>query len=203
VDGPLVQPLRRPLVACVGLSGSLDGLTGKAQVGPYAVGQVPPNDTTQSGSILPTVDSWRRVTRVILFVVPLAAALLFAGCTSSPSSSSSPSKSARLAPAPSLPIAAECSIHLVTSVDGNVSSLLCPDGGVNVRAWRTYATNNLLVMVQPRGASEYQVVQAFCSDLAAGHTTLPIEQSAEELATHYNGWSFGGDSAATNPNCSE
>ena len=92
---------------------------------------------------------------------------------------------------------------MTTSGDGNVSPLLCPGGGVNVPAWDVYATNNLLVMAQPRGASEYQVVQAFCSDLADGHTTLTIEESAEELAAHYNGWSFGGDSAATNPNCSE
>ena len=94
-------------------------------------------------------------------------------------------------------------MSLTTSGDGNVSPLLCPDGGVNVRAWRVYATNNLLVMEQPRNASEYQVVQALCSDLADGHTTLTIEDSAEELAAHYNGWSFGGDSAATDPNCSE
>ncbi len=109
----------------------------------------------------------------------------------------------RLPPAPSPPVAAECSISLATSGDGNVNPLLCPDGGINVRAWRVYATNNLLVMAQPRDASEYQVVQAFCSDLADGHTTLTIEDSAEELAAHYNGWSFGGDSAATDPNCSE
>lgn len=140
------------------------------------------------------------VTRVALGVLPLVTAVVLAACTSS----SSPSPMAtRLPPAPSLPVAAECSISLTTSGDGNVSPLLCPDGGINVRAWHVYATNNLLVMAQPRSASEYQVVQAFCSDLADGHTTLTIEDSAEELATHYNGWSFGGDSAVTDPNCSE
>jgi hypothetical protein len=132
--------------------------------------------------------------------VSLALVVVLAAC-SSPSSPAS--TSTRLAPAPSLPVAAECSLSLTTSADGNVSPLLCPDGGVNVSAWHVYATNNLLVMEQPRDATENQVVQAFCSDLAGGHTTLTIEQSAEELAAHYNGWAFGGDSAATNPNCSE
>ena len=124
-------------------------------------------------------------------------------CGNSSGGTPEAASSTRLSPAPSQPVTAECSVALTTSADGNVSPLLCPSGGVNIRAWRVYATNNLLVMEQPRDATEYQVVQAFCSDLANGHTTLTVEQSAEELAAQYNGWSFGGDSAATDPNCSE
>ncbi len=137
---------------------------------------------------------------VVTVIVVLVGAAAVSGYFWLRSSDTSPeSTSTRLTPAPSLPVSAECSIPLTTSADGNVSPLLCPNGGVNVRAWQVYATNNLLVMEQPRDATEQQVYQAMCSDIASGHTTDPTEESAEELAAYYNGWSFGEDQSLTSP----
>lgn len=45
--------------------------------------------------------------------------------------------------------------------------------------------------------SASQVYSAMCTDAAAGHTTNPIESNAEQLVSHYNEWSFGGDSEFT------
>jgi hypothetical protein len=130
-------------------------------------------------------------------VLPLVAVTLLASCSSTPIASSQANSYGRLPPAPSSPTSAECSIGLTHYADGSVQPLLCPNGGINVQAWFDYAPNNLMVMAQPRNATESQVFQAMCSDVTGGHTTFPIEANAEKLAAHYNGWSFGEASRLT------
>ena len=63
--------------------------------------------------------------------------------------------------------------------------------------WSTYASDHLLVMQLGPNASASQVYSAMCTDAASGHTTYPIESNAEELVSHYNGWSFGDSSEFT------
>jgi hypothetical protein len=110
-----------------------------------------------------------------------------------------------LAPATVLPVSAECSLPILKDADGNVTPLLCPDGGVNVRAWRVYARGHLSngpphwskVMSLGRGATANQVFDAMCTDQLQVYDAGPITYSAEQLAAAYYGWRFRGNDPAT------
>lgn len=115
-----------------------------------------------------------------------------------------PSNRTVLAPATVPPVSNECKVQLVYDADGNVSPLLCPNGGVNVQAWDQYTGNcasgqsqmcSKTLSLGPY-ASPTQVWQAMCSDYATLYRTNPLTISAEELAQAYYGWQFAGDNPA-------
>ena len=143
-----------------------------------------------------------------LLIVPAICGLLMTGC-----SSGAPRKGAAtegsttvstttttnpalqiLSPQKTPPVSDECSEAPAYSADGNATPLICPNGGVNAQVWSIYASNNLLVMTLGPSASASQVYSAMCTDSASRHTTYPIESNAEQLVSHYNGWSFGNSS---------
>jgi hypothetical protein len=106
-----------------------------------------------------------------------------------------------LPPAAVPPVSGECTEQVVYDADGNVSPLLCQNGGVNVAAWDHYAYANTsntvlngseLLRLGPY-ASPAQVYEAMCYDLANVFLTNPITESTEELAQAYYGWVFAGD----------
>lgn len=129
----------------------------------------------------------------------LVLAALAAGCTANassppPTSAASTGAGARgiLSPATVPPSSSECTLPLTNDADGNVTPLLCPNGGVNTNAWRHYTsgpngvTPKLLTL--GRGATSTQVFSAMCSDYTSMYKTYPLTISAEKLAQAYYGW---------------
>jgi hypothetical protein len=116
-----------------------------------------------------------------------------------------------LAPATVPPVTDECTIQLTHDADGNVTPLLCSGGGVNTLAWEHYDKGYVCtssttctqktwskLMQLGADASAAQVYQAMCSDYKDIFDTKPLTISAEELASAYYGWHFGGESPASN-----
>jgi Domain of unknown function (DUF929) len=113
-----------------------------------------------------------------------------------------------LAPATVAPVSNECTIQLSHDADGNVTPLLCDDGGVNVFAWRQYAKGYVCgaastdcgsstwakMMQLGADADSAEVYQAMCSDYKDIYGTKPLTISGEELAAAYYGWNFAGGS---------
>jgi hypothetical protein len=113
-----------------------------------------------------------------------------------------------LAPATVPPVSNECTIRLTHDADGNVTPLLCGNGGVNVFAWRQYAKGYVCgagstdcgtevwskVMQLGADANSAEVYQAMCSDYKDIYGTKPLTISDEELAAAYYGWNFVGES---------
>jgi hypothetical protein len=116
--------------------------------------------------------------------------------TSAPPTTTNPALQI-LSPQKTPPVSDECSEAPTYSADGNASPLICPNGGVNAKVWSIYASDHLIVMQLGPNASASQVYSAMCADAAGGHTTNPIESNAEQLVSHYDGWSFGGASEFT------
>jgi hypothetical protein len=104
-----------------------------------------------------------------------------------------------LAPATVPPVSNECTLQLTYDTDGNVSPLVCPDGGVNGLAWHVYAYGSSSVLDSSEllrlgpYASPAQVYEAMCHDYTNVYKTRPITESAEQLAQTYYGWRFAGD----------
>jgi hypothetical protein len=113
--------------------------------------------------------------------------------TAAPTTTTANPAFAILSPQTTPPVSAECSITLTDDADGNVSPILCANGGINVPAWNYYAANHLAVMSLGPSATSSQVLNAMCSDTS----TNPIEENAEQLVSHYNGWPFGNDTEFT------
>jgi hypothetical protein len=102
-----------------------------------------------------------------------------------------------LTPATVPPSVPECTRQLQFGADGSAGPLLCPNGDINVLAWRWYATglgantSPFTVMALGPDATPVQVGQAMCADLPRG--SIPTVTDAYHLAVAYYGWSFGYD----------
>jgi hypothetical protein len=97
-----------------------------------------------------------------------------------------------LKPATTSPKVSECSEQLTYAVDGSYGPLSCAGGTqVNVLAWDAAISTSSAVLALGPDASAMEVRSAICSDM--GHSTIPIETGAYQLAALYNGWSFGSD----------
>ena len=111
------------------------------------------------------------------------------------SSVTSGSKSPRqtLQPESNPPVIDECTQPITTAQDGNVSPLFCPNGDLNVTAWKALAvTGHDAPMALGPSATEAQVVASECGGKAG--MTGTIAQSQEQLAAAYNGWPFSSTS---------
>jgi hypothetical protein len=103
-----------------------------------------------------------------------------------------------LAPARVPPVKNECLRALLHDADGNVQPVLCPNGGVNVDAWRHYARGWVghppLIWSKTMGLGPHpsakDVFDAMCVDMAKVYGTIPLTESAETLAAAYYGWRF-------------
>lgn len=98
-----------------------------------------------------------------------------------------------LAPATIPPVVNECaagSVTVTTSVDGNVSPLLGPNGCIVVAAWQWYASNYPQVMGLGPSVTEAQVISTMCG-IANG--TIPTVENGSKLAAAYYGWGFASD----------
>jgi hypothetical protein len=102
-----------------------------------------------------------------------------------------------LPPATVAPVAAECDIPVATSGDGNASPLLCPNGGVNVPAWKFYERISAPILALGRNASESLVVKTMCTAHLQTQDTYPEIENAGKLVGTYYGWSFANTSAIT------
>jgi hypothetical protein len=142
-----------------------------------------------------------RVSLSALAVV--GAPVLMAGCGSSPSAAPTTTTTststttttttpnlnlAVLAPASVPPLVNECRQKLTYSADGNASPLTCTSGGLNVLAWRFYASVGTAVMSLGRGAALHRIYSSMCTDNSVDHATGPEEQAAATLASEYYGW---------------
>jgi hypothetical protein len=102
-----------------------------------------------------------------------------------------------LPPATVRPVSAECTLPLTHDADGNVTPLLCPDGGVNVAAWEDLANGQVdskpvswsKTMSLGRNATSAEVESAMCSDYEDIYGTNPLTFSSGTLAAAYYGWS--------------
>ena len=74
--------------------------------------------------------------------------------------------------------------------DGTAGPVLCPDGRPNILADHFYRGYHLRVLELGPDASPTDVVNAICTDFAAGHTTNPIESDAAKLAQTEEQWHF-------------
>lgn len=92
-----------------------------------------------------------------------------------------------LPPATIGPQSDECALTLTVEADGNVSPLLCPDGGVNVPAWQHYEKATA-VLTLGRGPTASTITSAMCNTYARGFGTNPLTISAGKLAAAYYGW---------------
>jgi hypothetical protein len=109
-----------------------------------------------------------------------------------------PTPRAILPPATVAPVSDECTLPLTHEEDGNVIPLLCPDGGVNVLAWRQFARGWVLrppliwsrTMQLGANATATSVFRAMCFDRDRVQGTNPLTMSAEMLAAAYYGWTF-------------
>jgi hypothetical protein len=89
-----------------------------------------------------------------------------------------------LAGAKNPPVRSECAAPLRLDADGNAGPLTCGNDQVNVEAWDYFALNHFPVMSLPRGSSECRVVGTITKD----YVSVPINDSAFQLANVYNGW---------------
>jgi hypothetical protein len=96
-----------------------------------------------------------------------------------------------LAPATVASRVGVCSQQLQFGADGNVGPVLCADGRVNGLAWLSLASSAPRVLGAGPLASPDSVSAAMCADQQ--NSTLPITQSAYEIAKAYYGWQFGVD----------
>jgi hypothetical protein len=140
-----------------------------------------------------------RLRPAALVVVLVGTSLLLAACGSStPTATTSTSSTtsttipnlniAVLAPATVPPMVNECRQSLSYSADGNASPLTCASGGLNVLAWRFYASVGTAVMSLGRSATLHQIYGAMCTDMSVDHATNPEENFAATLASEYYGW---------------
>ncbi|MDA8185195.1 MAG: ATP-binding cassette domain-containing protein [Actinomycetota bacterium] len=93
-----------------------------------------------------------------------------------------------LPPATVPPVSAECVEQLTYFADGNIGPLTCPNGGVNVVAWRSLELDDPIFTLG-RFANPEQVLATTCQYMN-DNETLPIATSAEEIAAAYYGWKF-------------
>jgi len=139
------------------------------------------------------------IPRGLTLITALGVSALLGGCGSSTSPTSTTTSSttttttpnlnlAILAPATVPPLVNECRQKLAYSFDGNASPLTCTSGGLNVLAWRFYASVGTSVMSLGRGASLHQIYGAMCTDWSVDHATNPEEENAATLASEYYGW---------------
>lgn len=82
------------------------------------------------------------------------------------------------------PVKSECTRKLLLDEDGNAGPLFCANGHVNVEAWEYFSLEKLTVMTLPRASSECQVAYY----INRPYLTVPINDSAFQLANAYNGW---------------
>jgi hypothetical protein len=115
--------------------------------------------------------------------------------TPSTSPESQPYPRETLGPATVPPVSDECSLALTHDADGNVTPRLCPNGGVNVLAWKYYANGDSQTLALGREATTNQVVQAMCHDYVWHYGTNPLTISLQQLAAAYYGWAFPTDPA--------
>jgi hypothetical protein len=85
------------------------------------------------------------------------------------------------------PAIATCQIPVTHEADGNVSPLLCPDGGVNVIAWAYYAKSADPILNLGSNSSATSVERALCEVQGA---TLQTRLDEYRLASAYYGWRF-------------
>jgi len=96
-----------------------------------------------------------------------------------------------LAPATVPPVSAECVEQLTYFEDGNISPVTCPNGGVNVLAWRALTDpgpngDDAIFTLGPYATPD-QVLTATCAYYLHDET-IPIVTSAEGIAAAYYGW---------------
>jgi hypothetical protein len=98
-----------------------------------------------------------------------------------------------------LPKKADCASRVSFLGDGNVTPLLCSNGGVNAVAWNFYALSSPAIFGFSRSTSYVQVERFFCGLIPHSTylQTYPEMYSEYKLAASYYGWSFS--SAATLP----
>ena len=181
-DEPPMITLRRSTVVQIGAAAAILAALGIGLAIGLSVGSP---STSPSKSAAPTT------TKTHLSTTTTAAQATTT--TAAPTTTTANPAFAILSPQTSPPVLAECSITLTDDADGNVSPILCTNGGVNVPAWNYYAANHLAVMSLGQSATASQVLSAMCSDTS----TNPIEENAEQLVSHYNGWAFGNDTEFT------
>jgi photosystem II stability/assembly factor-like uncharacterized protein len=101
-----------------------------------------------------------------------------------------------LAPAKVGPVGDECRLPITREADGNVTPLLCGDGGVNALAWMVFshgcprggACTWSQTMALGRQPSVAQLEIALCADYRTLFRTNPLTISAGRLAAAYYGW---------------
>ncbi len=146
-----------------------------------------PRDTERVGL---TPRALRRVLAALLAVVVLCGVGVGAYLEGR---SASPTGFTVLAPATVPPVYAECNVPVSDSTDGNLYPLLCPNGGVNIRAWDGYTRYiDGPLFELGRNADAAVVLAAMCQAYyhkPADATSVEV-QSAEELAAAYYGWNF-------------
>jgi len=93
-----------------------------------------------------------------------------------------------LSPALVLPRQGECIEQLVYDADGNVQPLLCPNGEVNVPAWKHYANLGYapILGLGPQ-TDEHNAKAALC---ALQNATLPERLAEWTLVSAYHKWQF-------------
>ena len=105
-----------------------------------------------------------------------------------PTSSTGSNPLAVLAPATLPPVSDECTRALTHDADGNVQPISCT-GGVNVNAWKYYASSgDSSLLALGRGATQVAVYQAMCHDYTNVYKTKAIVGNVEEIAQDYYGW---------------
>jgi len=86
------------------------------------------------------------------------------------------------------PVSGECARALTHDADGNVQPISCA-GGVNVNAWKYYASSgDSSLLGLGRGATQAAVYRAMCHDYTTVYKTKAIVGNVEEIAQAYYGW---------------
>jgi hypothetical protein len=145
-----------------------------------------PNFSTKSGTTTRVINPSRRVAS--RYSKPLVSASIAVALLTISFSAGAASHSARLSPAPNLPVGHACTHALVHDADGNVTPLLCSPTRFNVEAWRWYARNSPVPMLAlPRDATLSDVEGALCR---VQSSTAAMRYSEYQLARAYNDWRF-------------
>ncbi len=92
---------------------------------------------------------------------------------------------------PARVVAPEACGALQYGADGNAGPVLCPDGRPNLALDRYLRRDQWRILLLGPNASPIDVQAAVCADISSGHTTLPIERTAYELAHAEENWHFG------------
>ncbi|MGH7142047.1 MAG: hypothetical protein ACREF5_01045 [Candidatus Saccharimonadales bacterium] len=156
----------------------------------------------------------------IVVVLAVVGSLLYVGLQSktasapgvkqpSPSNSSSAGSYAVLSPATVPSKTPECNLPITYSSDGNLGSLTCSGGELNVTAWEALAALEPQVMTLGYSATISQIQSALCADATDSNSdanttsSSVIEGSTYQISALYYGWNFSPnpDVILNNGNC--